>query len=149
MTAERGLLCALLLCAGGLLDGAPLRVVADIPLPGPAVRFDYQGLDAAGGRLYIAHMSADRLVVFDTPERNVVARIGPVADPDGVVYAPSSDRIFVSDEAGRADAVIDVKSSRLLTSIPLGGEAGNTVYDPLESLDGRPILRILEPFIER
>ena len=38
--------------------------VADIPLPGRAVRFDYQSLDAEHGRLYIAHMNADQLVVF-------------------------------------------------------------------------------------
>src|SRR5215469_5278569 len=34
----------------------PLRRVADIPMPGPAVRFDYQSLDEEHGRLYIAHM---------------------------------------------------------------------------------------------
>jgi hypothetical protein len=28
------------------------------------VRFDYQSLDAFHGRLYIAHMNADQLVVF-------------------------------------------------------------------------------------
>jgi hypothetical protein len=33
-----------------------LRQVADIPMPGPAVRFDYQSLDADNGRPYIAHM---------------------------------------------------------------------------------------------
>ena len=43
-----------------------LTKVADVPMPGPAVRFDYQSLDADHGRLYIAHMNADQLVVFDT-----------------------------------------------------------------------------------
>src|SRR4029077_14974012 len=35
----------------------PLRIVADIPLPGAAVRFDYQYFDSSQGRLYIAHMN--------------------------------------------------------------------------------------------
>src|SRR4051794_958602 len=48
-----------------------LKKVADVPLPGPAVRFDYQSLDATNGRLYIAHMNANRLVVFDTKKRLV------------------------------------------------------------------------------
>jgi hypothetical protein len=39
--------------------------VADIPMPGPAVRFDYQTFDPSSGRLYIAHMNADQLVVFE------------------------------------------------------------------------------------
>lgn len=168
------------LCAGALLcasawaaaQEAPLRKVADVPLPGPAVRFDYQSLDASDGRLYIAHMNADQLVVFDTKKREVVANldgfsrvhgvwavpelrriyasvtgehkvaivdrdtlrtvgtVGPVDYPDGIAYAPGLERLFVSDEHGNADVVIDTRHNMLLKSIPLGGGAGNTVYDP-------------------
>jgi len=145
--------------------------VADIPMPGPAVRFDYQSLDAGHGRLYIAHMNADQLVVFDTEKRQVVANLdgfkrvhgviavpeidrvyasatgehqvaavdmntlktvahtGPVTYPDGLAYSPTTKRVFVSDEHGGVDAVIDANSNKLVTSIPLGGGAGNTVYD--------------------
>jgi hypothetical protein len=42
-----------------------LTKVADVPMPGPAVRFDYQSLDVKTGRLYISHMNADQMVVFD------------------------------------------------------------------------------------
>lgn len=41
---------------------APLKTIADVPLPGPAVRFDYQSRDPTTGRLYIAHMNADHLI---------------------------------------------------------------------------------------
>jgi hypothetical protein len=152
-------------------EQSPLKKVADIPLPGKAVRFDYQSLDVSHGRLYIAHMNADQLVVFDTKKREVVANLdgfprvhgvwavpelgrvyasatgehkvavvdmdtlktlampGPVEYPDGIAYAPAPNRVFVSDEHGDADAVIDATTNSLLTSIPLGGGAGNTVYD--------------------
>jgi len=152
-------------------DQSPLKQVADIPLPGKAVRFDYQSLDASHGRLYIAHMNADQLLVFDTKKREVVAnldgfpsvhgvwavpaldrvyasatgehkvavvdmkslktiaKVGPVHYPDGIAYAPGPKRVFVSDEHGDADAVIDATTNALLTTIPLGGGAGNTVYD--------------------
>jgi DNA-binding beta-propeller fold protein YncE len=153
-------------------SSTPLRVVADVPMPGPAVRFDYQSLDPSSGRLYIAHMNADQLVVFDTQSRKVVAnldgfarvhgvwavpeldrvyasatgnkqvnvvdastlqilaRVGPVTYPDGLAYAPEPNRVFVSDEHGKTDAVIDARTNTLVTNIQLGGEAGNTVYDP-------------------
>lgn len=149
----------------------PFKKVADIPMPGPAVRFDYQSLDAIQGRLYISHMNANQLVVFDTNKREVVAnldgfagvhgvwavpelgrvyasvtgehkvaavdtqtlqtlaKVGPIKYPDGIAYAPGPQRIFVSDEHGDVDAVIDTKANTLLASIPLGGGAGNTVYD--------------------
>ena len=38
--------------------------IADVPLPGPAKRFDYQSFDSTTGRLYISHMRGDRLVVI-------------------------------------------------------------------------------------
>src|ERR1700730_18000428 len=149
----------------------PLKKVADIPMPGPAVRFDYQSLDATQGRLYISHMNANQLVVFDTNKREVVAnldgfssvhgvwavpelgrvyasvtgehkvaavdmktlktlaKVGPIKYPDGIAYAPGPQRVFVSDEHGNVDAVIDTKTNSLVASIPLGGGAGNTVYD--------------------
>jgi DNA-binding beta-propeller fold protein YncE len=148
-----------------------LKQVADIPLPGPAVRFDYQSLDEEHGRLYIAHMNADQLVVFDTQKKQVIANLdgfkrvhgviavpearrvfasatgehqmvavdmntlkivgaaGPINYPDGLAYSPATKRVFVSDEHGGVDAVIDAQSNKLITSIPLGGGAGNTVYD--------------------
>ena len=162
---------------------APLRKVTDVPLPGSAVRFDYQSLDMSHGRLYIAHMNANQLVVFDTKKRVVVANLdgfpsvhgvlavpelgrvyasvtgehnvaavdmatlktiskaGPVNYPDGIAYAPDSKRVFVSDEHGDADAVIDTKTNALVTSILLGGGAGNTVYD---SVSGHILVAVHE-----
>src|SRR6201997_973552 len=150
-------------------EHSPLKKVADIPLPGAAVRFDYQSLDTSQGRLYIAHMNANQLVVFDTKKRVVVAnldgfasvhgvwavpelgrvyasvtgehkvaavdtatlkiigKVGPINYPDGIAYAPDHKRVFVSDEHGDADAVIDTKTNMLITSVRLGGGAGNTV----------------------
>lgn len=151
--------------------GSVLKQVAEIPLPGPGVRFDYQSLDVKNGRLYIAHMNADQLVVFDTEKRRVIASLdgfkrvhgviatpeaarifasatgehqmvavdmntlkivgaaGPINYPDGLAYSPTTKRVFVSDEHGGVDAVVDAQTNKLISSIPLGGGAGNTVYD--------------------
>jgi DNA-binding beta-propeller fold protein YncE len=48
---------------------------------------------------------------------------------DGLAYSPATKRVFVSDEHGGVDAVVDTVSAQLLTDIPLGGGAANTVYD--------------------
>jgi DNA-binding beta-propeller fold protein YncE len=173
-------LCALLLGPAVGVSGrspsatgsqSPLTKVADVPLPGPAVRFDYQSIDAVHGRLYIAHMNANQLVVFDVKANKVVAnldgfarvhgvwtvpelgrvyasvtgdhqvaavdmntlktlaRVGPINYPDGLAYAPGPKRVFVSDEHGDTDAVIDTANNTLMRNIPLGGGAGNTIYD--------------------
>src|SRR5580692_7202617 len=169
-----------------------LVMVADIPMPGPAVRFDYQTFDPSSGRLYIAHMNADQLVIFDTSKRQVVANLdgfkrvhgvtvapeihrlyasvtgnhqvatvdtkslktlgtaGPITYPDGLAYAPKQNKVFVSDEHGGVDAVIDAASNKLVANIPLGGGAGNTVYDSvsghiLVAVPGLNLLAVIDP----
>lgn len=170
-------LMPLVICMGTTLSNAQengqrlLIPVADVPLPGAAVRFDYQSLDAKNGKLYMAHMNADQLVVFDVQKRQVLANLdgfkrvhgviavpeadrifasatgehrmialdmhtlqvvgtaGPINYPDGLAYSPETKRVFVSDEHGGVDAVVDAQTFKLIASIPLGGGAGNTVYD--------------------
>src|ERR1700686_1506510 len=75
-------------------ESAPLKQVADVPLPGPAVRFDYQSLDASHGRLYIAHINADQLVVFDTKKREVVANLDGFPNVHGVWAVPELGRVY-------------------------------------------------------
>ena len=67
----------------------PLTTVARVALPGTPVRFDYTSLDAAAGRLYIAHMDQDELLVFDTRTRRVLATI-PAPGVHGVLAVPGS-----------------------------------------------------------
>jgi DNA-binding beta-propeller fold protein YncE len=159
-----------------LAGKAEWRVVADVPLPGRAARFDYQSLDPMTGWLWIAHMGAGELLAFDTRTRQVVARVpdmprvtGVLAVPaiqrvfatlggghevavldarsgrvlvrvrggrfpDGLAYAPPARKLFVSDEYGRQELVIDVPSSAARSPIALGGEAGNTQYDSSSGL---------------
>jgi len=86
-----------------------VQLVADVPLPGPATRFDYQSLDKTTGRLVIAHMGADQVVVFDTAAQEVVGTIGDVDTPTGVLAVPELGRIFAA-AAGSGDiAVIDAE----------------------------------------
>ena len=56
-----------------------------------------------------------------------VAKIGPINYPDGIAYAPGPKRVFVWDEHGNTDAVIDTQTNNLTKKIQLGGGAGNTV----------------------
>ena len=148
-----------------------LTLVREIPLPGPANRFDYQSADPATGRIYMNHMNAGTMLVFDADSGRVVAeitgvpratgvlavpehhqvyvsaagahevtiiddrsliitaRVGGIDFPDGIAYATDVDKVFVSDESGGADVVIDPVTATKRATIALGGEAGNTHYD--------------------
>jgi YVTN family beta-propeller protein len=79
-------------------------------MPGPAVRFDYQSLDEENGRLYIAHMNADQLVVFDIAKRAVVANLDGFKRVHGVWAVPSLGRVYASATGDHQVAVVDMKT---------------------------------------
>lgn len=103
--------------SAGPLGPPPLRLVADIPMPGAAVRFDYQSLDATTGRLYIAHMNADQLVVFDTRARQVVANLDGFARVHGVWAVPELGRLYASVTGEHKVAVVDLKTLQTVATV--------------------------------
>jgi DNA-binding beta-propeller fold protein YncE len=96
---------------------ALLRTVADIPMPGPAVRFDYQSLDTSGNRLYIAHMNANQLVVFDVAARRVVANLDGFDRVHGVWAVPQLGRVYASVTGRHQVAVVDTKTLAVLARV--------------------------------
>jgi DNA-binding beta-propeller fold protein YncE len=173
-----------------------LRLVREIPLPGPANRFDYQSVDSSSGRIYMNHMNAGRTVVFDANAGKVIAeimdlpratgvwavpshhqvyvsaagahevaiiddrtlkivgRVTGIRFPDGIAYAREADKVFVSDESGGADVVIDPNTEKKRSTISLGGEAGNTHYDSvshciLVAVQSRNQIVAIDPVSER
>lgn len=86
---------------------AGLRIVAEIPLPGPANRFDYQSVDAAARRLYLSHMNAGRLIVFDLDSARVVREIEGVPRVTGVWAVPAHHQVYASAAGAHEVAVID------------------------------------------
>jgi DNA-binding beta-propeller fold protein YncE len=94
-----------------------LQLVAEVAMPGRAVRFDYQSLDPASGRLYIAHMNADQLVVFDTRSRQVVANLDGFARVHGVWAVPDLGRVYASVTGDHQVAVVDSQSLKTLARV--------------------------------
>ncbi len=94
-----------------------LQVVGEMPLPGAAVRFDYQSLDTGSNRLYLAHMDANQLVVVDIAERTVVANLNGFDRVHGVIAAPEIGRVYASVTARHELAVIDARSLAVLARV--------------------------------
>src|SRR6266478_6601140 len=100
--------------ASDSLDHVPLKKVADIPMPGPAVRFDYQSLDSSQGRLYIAHMNADQLVVFDTGKREVVANLDGFPNVHGVWAVPELGKVYAAATGEHKVVVVDTQTLKTI-----------------------------------
>jgi DNA-binding beta-propeller fold protein YncE len=115
LIAMLGCTTAVVLSENG--ESAPLKKVADVPLPGGAVRFDYQSLDASHDRLYIAHMNADQLVVFDTKKREVVANLDGFSRVHGVWAVPELSRVYASVTGNHKVAAVDMKTLHTLARV--------------------------------
>lgn len=95
----------------------PLRLVRDIPLPGPANRFDYQSIDPAKGRLYISHMNAGRVVVFDLDSSRVVAEVSGTPRVTGIWAVPAHNTVYASAAGNHEVAAIDERTLKIVARI--------------------------------
>jgi hypothetical protein len=112
------------------LPGLPLRTVADVPLPGPSSRFDYQSLDPTANLLYVAHLAAGRLVVFDVRRRRVVTTIA-APGVHGVLAVPQIGRVFASATSIRQVITIDSRTHAVVARAPAGAYPDAIAWDPV------------------
>jgi len=110
-----------------------LERVADVPLPGPASRFDYQSIDTTGNRLYISHMGAGDLVVFDVKTQKVVGTVGELPRTTGVWYVPALAKVYSSVPGHRNVAVIDAKTLRVEARVGAVGFPDGIAYAPKQN----------------
>lgn len=128
--------CGFLGPASGGRSPAPapaprLRKIADVPLPGSPSRFDYASLDPATGRLYLDHMGAGTLLVFDVHTRLIVGEVSGLSRCTGVLAVPSLGRIFVSAAGAGEVVAIDAKTLRVLARLRAPGFPDGLAYDPV------------------
>jgi YVTN family beta-propeller protein len=81
--------------------------------------------------VYASATGTNEVVAIDEGTLKITARVAGGVYPDGMAYAPAAHKLYVSDEHGGTETVIDVRTSRRVATIPLGGEVGNTQYDPV------------------
>src|SRR5919201_2945556 len=129
-TATGALAVAVAVAAAGAAP-LPLRMVARVALPGASVRFDYTSLDPTRNRLYIAHMNASELLVFDVRRRRVVKTI-PAPGVHGVLAVPQIGRVYASATDAHEVLTIDAKTERVLTRAHAGDYPDGIAYDSVQ-----------------
>lgn len=112
-------------------SGLPLREVARVSLPGPSVRFDYTSLDPTSNRLYIAHMDASRLLVFDVRTRKVIKTIS-APGVHGVLAVPQVGRVYASATDAHEVLTLNARTDAVIATAPAGQYPDGIAYDPVE-----------------
>jgi YVTN family beta-propeller protein len=82
------------------------------------------------GTVYASATGTNEVVAINEETLKVTARAPGGVYPDGMAYAPEAHKLYVSDEHGDTETVIDVRTNTRVATIPLGGDVGNSQYDP-------------------
>ena len=131
-----GLLALLPAFAAGCSSPAPasslpLTQVQDISLPGAASRLDYQALDEAGKRLYIAHLGDGTVHAVDLTNGTVAGTVPGTPSVHGVTLALDRHLLLAAVSGTNEVAIIDTNTLAVTAQVPAGNTPDGIAYDPV------------------
>ena len=108
-------------------ESTPSMVLtSSIPLEGVRGRFDH--FASGKGRLFVSALGNDTVEVIDLFKGTRIHEITDVPNPQGLVFSPDADKLFVASEKGKV-YIYDGDSFKLLTTLDFEGGADNLRYD--------------------
>lgn len=107
----------------------PLRLIQTIPLPDEHGRIDHFDVDLEGQRLFMNALGNNTLEVFSLRSGKIIYTIRGLREPQGVTYAPKSNRIFVANGDDGTSRMFDGSTYKLLKTAHLSSDADDTRYD--------------------
>jgi YVTN family beta-propeller protein len=125
------------LARGGLVFAAALlavhaeslSLVRTIPLPHVEGRIDHFAIDADGARLFVAALGNNTVEVVDLRAGKVAHSITGLDEPQGIVFVPGLNRLFVANGGDGALRVFDGTTLAALAAVKFSGDADNVRYD--------------------
>ena len=117
-------------CLGAAESGnAPLQLKQTIPLPGVEGRIDHLELDSAGERLFVCALGNNTAEVLDLRKGERVHTISGLGAPQGLVYIPELNRLFIANDKGGVCRIYDAKTYQTVGEINFKDDADNVRYD--------------------
>jgi len=102
---------------------APLQLIQKIPVANVAGRIDHFTAFPKRRLLIFAALGNNSMEIVNTFEAKVVQSIKGLNEPQGVLYVPGLDKIFVANAGSGVIKVYDGKTYGLRKSIELGAES--------------------------
>jgi YVTN family beta-propeller protein len=92
-------------------------------------RIDHLAIDLKGQRLFVAALGNNSVEVIDLKAKARMHTISGLAEPQGITYIPSLNRIFIANGKDGSVRAFDASSWKMLNSISYGDDADNLRYD--------------------
>jgi DNA-binding beta-propeller fold protein YncE len=102
---------------------APLQLIQRIPVPGVTGRIDHFTAFPKRRLLIFAALGNNSMEIVNTFQAKVVQSVKGLNEPQGVLYVPGLDKIFVANAGSGVVKVYDGKTYALRKSIALGEES--------------------------
>ncbi len=127
-------LLSLLLILGTILStvygqSEPLRLAQTIPMPDVHGRIDHMAIDIEHKRLFVAALGNGTLEVLDLQSGKISQTIPGLKEPQGVLYIPEMDKLFVATGGDGKCYVYSGEPRRQVSAIDIGDDADNIRYD--------------------
>jgi YVTN family beta-propeller protein len=107
----------------------PLRLEKTIELPEVQGRIDHLSVDVKGQRLFVSALGNNTVEVIDLKAGRRIRTISGLQEPQGVLYVPASDRLYVANAKDGNVRVFDGSSYAALKALDYGDDADNLRYD--------------------
>jgi len=108
---------------------APLQLKQTIALPGVEGRIDHLDLDVAHERLFVCALGNNTAEVLDLRKGERVHSISGLGAPQGIVYIPELNRLFIANDKNGLCNIYDAKSWQLIGKVDFQDDADNVRYD--------------------
>ena len=108
---------------------APLQLEEEIPVPNVAGRLDHFTADAKRKRLFVSALGNNSLEVIDVFSGKVIQSIQGLSEPQGPVYVPDFDKLYVANAGNGKVNVYDGATYTLRKAIEIGEDPDNMRYD--------------------
>lgn len=102
---------------------APLQLIQKMPVPGVAGRIDHFTAFPKRRLLIFAALGNNSMEILNTFQGKVVHSVKGLNEPQGVLYVPGLDKIFVANAGSGEVKVYDGKTYALRKTIELGVES--------------------------
>jgi DNA-binding beta-propeller fold protein YncE len=114
---------------GSAREILPLQLEEQIPVPGVAGRIDHFTADAKRKRIFVSALGNNTVEAIDVFAGRVVHSITGLAQPQGPLYVPSIDKLYVANAEDGKVRVYDGATYTLRKTIDFGKDPDNMRYD--------------------
>src|ERR1700738_2971075 len=105
-------------------------------------------------KFYTSNAHDNTIGVVDLKQMKVIKKLKTASKPDGSTSAAPCHKLYVSDEQGKAEAIVDVQKDEIVGALRFDSETGMPQYDPIArkvyvNLQDQSIFPVIAPVMDR